>query len=161
MWTDGINTFRKYYVLGHCTELVQSFSVQDTHLGYQWRSNGFHPLNPGWNAAHSCLAGSAAEEADRACRRSWLGLLHGGPWHDSRSFPRPRCWLMSALRCSTLSALRWSKQTHPKKKFALWRKSWTIYSNLIQDYHKSFLLLRQTLSMSASQIMLTERSSQQ
>lgn len=58
--------FSKHYVLGHCTELVQSFSVQDTHLGYQWRSNGVHPLNPGWNAAHSCLAGSAAEEADRA-----------------------------------------------------------------------------------------------
>lgn len=62
MRADGINTFSKHYVLGHHTELLRSFIVRDPYFGYQWRSNGFW----GWNAARSCLAGSAAREADRA-----------------------------------------------------------------------------------------------
>lgn len=50
--------------------------------------------------------------------RRWLGLLHSGPWHDSRSFPKPRWWLMSAPR--QLPAWALCKETHPKETFALW-----------------------------------------
>ncbi len=158
MWTDGINTFSKHYVLGHCTELVQSFSVQDTHLGYQWRSNSFHPLNPGWNAAHSCLAGSAAEEADRAGGAGALTALDpciaglafstADPGMTPGPFPNPGGGLWAHWDAAPFL----SKETHPTKKFALWRKLWPIYSHFIQDYHKSFLQFHQPFSMSASQI---------